>query len=214
MKDSEAVGLVAAIPGRSVGLRPIEADDLPFLAAMANDREVSSSVVRWGFPVGLDDQRRWFDSAARDMTTRRFVVVRPDNERLGMGGLWEIDWHDRHAQAAIKLFPAAARRRGVGTDTLMTLMAYAFGDVGLQKLWASILDFNGPSLGAYVNKCGWKIEGVLRREAFRKGQFHDAFRVSILREEFDALPDAAEYVERIVPVDVNDKVNPPRESRA
>ena len=82
-------------------------------------------------------------------------------------------------------------------------MAYAFYDVGLNRLWGEILDFNGASFGAYVKKCGWRIEGILRSHVFRKGRFHDIYRVAILKSEFDALDDASEYVERVLPADTD-----------
>ena len=43
--------------------------------------------------------------------------------------------------------------------------------------------------------------------SYRKGEYHDAYWVSILKEEFDALPDSAEYIDRVVPVDAADKVD-------
>ena len=51
-----------------------------------------------------------------------------------MTGLYEIDWPNRHAIGPIKLYPPAVTVKGTGTDVIKTLMAYAFYDVGLQKL--------------------------------------------------------------------------------
>lgn len=194
------------IRGATVRLRPIEVEDLSFLADLANDRTVESMVVDWAFPLAVSGQQAWFERAASDPRTRRLLVVGPDGRRLGMTGLWELDWRNRHAMVGVKLHPAAAEEKGLGTDTIKTISAWAFHDVGLQKLHATILDFNGPSMGAFAKNCGWKIEGVMRRHVFRKGAFHDLYVLSILREEFDALPDSAAYVERINPVDTGAKV--------
>jgi RimJ/RimL family protein N-acetyltransferase len=206
--ETEAKSMIC---GRIVRLRPIEPDDLAFLARMTNDRDVANMVAGWDFPVALHDQLRWLENAAGDRRTRRFMVVGSDNERLGTTGLYEIDWPNRHAIGPIKLYPPAIREKGTGTDAIKTLMAYAFYDVGLQKLHGSIIDFNGPSLGAYLKNCGWRIEGVFRRHVYRKGAYHNLYWVSVLKEEFDALPDSEEYVDRIMPVDVGTKMTPPPE---
>ena len=74
-----------------------------------------------------------------------------------------------------------------------------------------MIDFNGPSFGAYVKNCGWKVEGLFRRHVYRKGAYHDVYWRWVLKEEFDALPDSAEYIALIMPVDVHNKVNVPSE---
>jgi RimJ/RimL family protein N-acetyltransferase len=208
MSDEVETEVSSMLAGRLVRLRPIEPSDLSFLARMTNDRHVTGLVAGWDFPVSIHDQTRWLDQISSDRAIRRLMVVGLDNELLGITGLYEIDWPNRHAIGPIKLYPPALRTKGIGTDVIMTLMAYAFYDVGLEKLQGPIIDFNGPSFGAYIGHCGWRIEGVFRRHVFRKGRFHDVYWISVLREEFDALPDAEEYVERIMPVDMSTKVEP------
>ena len=211
MSESMEAETTSMILGQIVRLRPIEPDDLGFLARMTNDREVAGMVAGWDFPVALHDQQTWLNRVTSDTKTRRFMIVGSDNEPLGMTGLYEIDWPNRHAIGPIKLYPPAVHVKGTGTDAIKTLMAYAFYDVGLQKLEGPIIDFNGPSFGAYVKNCGWRIEGVFRRHVYRKGTYHDVYWISVLKEEFDALPDSEEYVARIMPVDVATKVEPPPE---
>ena len=92
--------------------------------------------------------------------------------------------------------------KGAGTDAIMLVNAWAFYDFGLRRLYGSILDFNGSSLGAYVKKAGWRIEGRERESIFRKGEWHDLLRVAILRSDFDSLSEAAEYVDYVCPVDL------------
>ena len=73
-------------------------------------------------------------------------------------------------------------------------MSYAFFNVGLHRLWGLILPYNVASYRAYVEKCGWKVEGVLRQEIFRDGRFYDQYRVGVLREEVLDHPLFREYV--------------------
>lgn len=191
------------IQGRRVRLRAVEEKDLEFLLQMVNDPEISGLVVGWGFPLSMADQKAWFSRALTDQENRRFIVEDENARPIGLTGLWAIDWHNRHALTALKLSRKEVRGKGYGSDAIMTIMAYAFYEAGLNKLWGEILPYNIASYKAYVEKCGWKVEGVLRKHIFRKGSFHDLYRVSILKEEFDLLPEAAEYVDLITPVDTS-----------
>jgi RimJ/RimL family protein N-acetyltransferase len=181
------------LTGKLVALRPVEPEDLRFLTDLANHPDVRGNVVGWDWPVAHDAQRAWLSASHSNRTTRRLTVTTPSGEPIGLTGLWEIDWHNRSALTAVKLMPGLAPK-GAGTDSIMTVMAWSFYEVGLRRLHSTILHFNAASLGAYVRKCGWRVEGQEREAVFRGGRWHDLIRVAILRSEFDALPSAAERV--------------------
>jgi RimJ/RimL family protein N-acetyltransferase len=180
------------IAGKRVRFRAIEEADLPLLAEWMNDPQISRMVVGWSFPVSIAGQREWFAKALRDSHNQRWVVETSTGEAIGLTGLWEIDWRNRHALTALKL-GRDHQGKGFGVDAILTLMGYAFGEVGLNRLWTEILTFNAPSYRAYVEKCGWRVEGLLRQHSFRAGEYHDVFRVAILASEFAALDAGKDY---------------------
>lgn len=194
------------IPGQAVRLRPVERSDLALLQELANDPVIGGLVVGWDFPVSMHGQERWLESSSPDRTTVRLMVDDAETAMpIGLTGLWEIDWHNRSALTATKLHPERVGR-GMGSDSIMTLMAWAFYVVGLRRLHGAILDFNSASMNAYVGRCGWQVEGLEREAIFRKGEWIDLYRVAVLRSDFDALPNALEYVNRVCPADVSDKL--------
>ncbi|MEH1124641.1 GNAT family N-acetyltransferase [Micromonospora sp. CPCC 206061] len=183
--------------GRLVRLRPIQCDDLSFLAELANVPQVRNYVVGWDWPVSLDGQAEWLAGARRDRHTYRLTVAELSSDTpIGLTGLWDVDWHNQSAMTAVKLMPGAAAK-GAGSDSIMLMMAWSFYEVGLRRLHSTILDFNAASLGAYVRRCGWRIEGQEREAVFRGGQWRDLLRVAALRSDFDALPNATEYIDRV-----------------
>lgn len=187
--------------GRVVSIRPVEPDDLPVLTALANDPEVRQLVVGWDWPVSAVGQPAWLESTRQSSTTRRMAVInRESGETVGLTGLWELDWHNRSAMSAIKLDVSKAPR-GAGSDTVMLINAWAFYEVGLHRLWGSILDFNAASYHVYVRKCGWRLEGIEKESVQRAGGWADLYRVAMLRHDFDAHADADEYRHMICPVD-------------
>ncbi len=186
------------IRGRDVLLRALEPADLPFLADLADDPVVHSHVVGWGWPVARHGQAGWLDRTAGDASNRRLLVTDLQGKRLGMTGLWDIDLSNRSAQSAIKLHgPAVEGRKGTATDALKTTMAVAFSELGLHRVWAVILDYNAASLALYTRKVGFTIEGTGREEIWRAGSFRDLHRLGLLRSEWEAQADAAEYAGRL-----------------
>jgi RimJ/RimL family protein N-acetyltransferase len=155
-------------------------------------------VVGWGWPSSLRELDRWH-AASQGNQTHRWVVLDGKSNIVGVTGLWDVDWHNRNALTAVKLGGVPnARGRGLGTDAIKLLMAYAFYDVGLERLYSSILAHNAASLTAYVDNCGWSVEGTSRRHVWRHGKFVDLLQIGVLRDEFDALPDADEYRSRVL----------------
>lgn len=191
------------LKGNLVGIRPIVSDDLDFLADLAEHPEVRGNVVGWDWPASRDAQADWLQASHGNPSTRRFTVTElQSGAPIGLTGLWEIDWHNRSALTAVKLMPGRAPK-GAGSDSIMLTMAWSFYEVGLRRLHGAILAFNAASHGAYVRRCGWRVEGREREAVFRNGAWHDLFRVAVLRSDFDALPDAQAYVRRVCAVDTS-----------
>lgn len=192
------------ITGRLVGLRPIEEGDLEVMTALANDPRIRATVVGWNWMVSPSIQRDWLQSSSTSSVTKRLTVVdKADRRPIGMTGLWHIDWHNRSAMAGIKLLPENGLK-GAGSDTIMLVNALSFQEVGLRRLCAEILPFNTASLRAYVERSGWIVEGRSREAIFRDGGWHDLIQVGILKSDFDAHPDAAEYARYVMPIPIQE----------
>jgi RimJ/RimL family protein N-acetyltransferase len=201
------------LTGRLIGLRPMEVDDLRFLTDLANHPVVRANVVGWDWPVSHAAQADWLRAANGNPSTRRLTVTSPTGEPVGLTGLWELDWHNRSAVTGVKLMPGIAPK-GAGSDSIMLMMAWAFHEVGLRRLHATILDFNAASLGAYVRKCGWRVEGREKQAIFRGGRWNDQIRVAALRADFESLPDAAEYIGRVCALPAVPEASAPRQAAA
>ncbi len=181
------------IKGMTVVLRSVEESDLDMLREWINDQDIARRVGGFTFPVSRAEQHDWFLKTQADTRSRRFMID-VNGETIGTTGLWEIDWRNRHALTGIKLGTAASRGRGFGSDAIMALAAYAFQQVGLNRLWTEILVTNQPSYHAYVERCGWVVEGRLRQHVFRDGEFLDQYRIGLLADEFRSQPSSRNYL--------------------
>jgi RimJ/RimL family protein N-acetyltransferase len=173
---------------------------------LANDPKIRGMVVGWDWPVAISGQRGWLAQVVRDPQSVRLTVLDKQSQfPIGLTGLWDVDWHNGSAMTAIKLMPGVSPK-GAGSDAIMLVNAWAFYEVGLRRLHSTILDFNGPSMGAYVRRCGWRVEGHELQSIFRRGEWCDLYRVALLRSDFADLKAAAEYVEYVCHIDVTAKV--------
>lgn len=183
------------IRGRHVSIRTMEVEDLATVKSINDDPVVRGNVVGWGWPNSHAEVQRWY-AGSQGGSTHRWIVEDDNGNVIGVTGLWDVDLRCSNALTALKLGGAkSVRGQGLGTDAIKLTMAFAFYDVGLSRLYTTILATNEASLRAYVDKCGWKREGVARRHTWRHGNFVDLVHVGVLREEFDELEDAQFYID-------------------
>lgn len=172
------------INGKRIYLRAMEPEDMECFRDMINDPSVSHNVVGWSFPVSKREQMQWYERAVSDKKNLRFTIVLKENDQpVGMVTLSSLDWQNRSATHGIKLHPSCPKGEGIATDAVMTLMQYAFEEVGLHRLETTRIEYNEASKKLY-EKCGWKIEGVKKEAIYRSGEFHDLFVVGILEEDY------------------------------
>lgn len=185
------------LEGKVVRIRTMEVRDLPAVKTINDDPAVRGNVVGWGWPNSLSEMERWH-AGSQGGATHRWVVEGSSGDVIGVTGLWDVDMQSRHALTALKIGGTSGDRgRGSGTDAIKLVMAFAFYDLGLNRLYGSILVSNAASQRAYVDKCGWSREGVAREHVWRHGQFRDLVHVGVLKSDFDQLPDAHDYIVRV-----------------
>lgn len=182
------------IKGKIVTLRQMSMDDQQMICDMFNDPEMENLVVGWAFPLSLEQQKLWFEKNTGDQRNFRFIIETPDDGTVGVATLTDIDWKNRRATHGIKLANKERRNKGLGTDTVMAIMRYAFDELGLHRLDTSWFDFNIPSKTLYT-KCGWQIEGVKREFIYKRGEWRDLTIVGILESDYRELIERNGYWE-------------------
>ncbi|OFW80069.1 MAG: hypothetical protein A2887_01255 [Alphaproteobacteria bacterium RIFCSPLOWO2_01_FULL_40_26] len=71
-------------------------------------------------------------------------------------------------------------RRGIMTRAIERIVQYAFDDLRVNRIEASISVYNIPSKELLL-KCGFVLEGILRQHRLHLGQFVDVYFFSMLR---------------------------------
>jgi RimJ/RimL family protein N-acetyltransferase len=172
------------IVGDSVVLRAIELEDVDALHRWSNDPLIQAGLGRTHFPVSKAALQGWVETFRYDSTDQRFIVDANGAGAVGLVTLTDINWKDRNAFHGVLIGERRHQRKGYARDAVLTIMSYAFEELGLERLDTTIVEFNTASLGLHVEKCGWSEEGRKRRATFRRGRFWDVVVLGVTRESF------------------------------
>lgn len=170
------------IYGKKVLLRAMEKSDCELVRKMFNDPDIEDCVVGWAFPLSQYAQEKWYEAHYNDQNFRWIIETQEDGA-VGIATLTDIDWKNRMAYHGIKLLNREYRGKGIGTDTVMAIMRYAFDELGLNRLNGSWFAENIPSKSMYM-KCGWKEEGLRRKYIFKHGEYRDLIETGVLAKDY------------------------------
>jgi RimJ/RimL family protein N-acetyltransferase len=131
-----------------VTLRAYAEADIPALVAICQDPEIP----RWTLvpsPYGERDARAWFERVADGLATgtRITFAITDAGDRgalLGSVGLQAIDWDVRAADIGYML-GAHARGRGFATRAVQLAAAWAFANLGFERLELRTMKQNAAS---------------------------------------------------------------------
>ena len=101
--------------------------------------------------------------------------------------LGPIDWRNGSAELGIYIGETDEWGKGYGTDTLNALVDFGLGELRLERIWLRVLDSNARAIRSY-EKAGFVAEGTLRHLLHQHGRWVDGIQMSLLRDEWTALP--------------------------
>ncbi len=173
--------------GEKVELSAVQREYLPKYVEWLNDWEVAQ-FLNPGIPApfNLEDETHWFENRAKSKENMVFAILTLDeNKLIGNCGLHNVDLKNRKAVFGIFIGDKNYWGKGCGTDATRTLLRFAFGELGLNRVELEVYDFNPRAMRCY-EKAGFRRDGVRRQALYREGNFHDIYLMGILREEWDA----------------------------
>jgi len=185
-KQAEPGGPVEFLTGERLYLRPIEAEDLPFIRRWANDPEVRR-LTGEALPMSKAGADEFLERVRQDKERVWFVVVLKENDCvIGEAGLLRMFHPWRNTDLSIIIGDKEAWGKGYGTQAILLLLDYAFGYLGFHRVSVGVVGFNERALRFY-EKVGFKREGLQRDGYYYDHAFHDFVMMSILEDEFRQL---------------------------
>lgn len=163
-------------------LRPGDAEDM---FEYASDPEVARDVT-WEAHASVESSRAFIDFVVRKYAEKKVsewgVVLREGGKLIGTCGF--VYWRPDHGRAEIGY--ALSRKywgRGLMTEAVAAVMAFAFDKMKVHRLEARCIDSNAGSEKVMI-KSGMKYEGTMRDCVFEKGRFKTLKMYSILEGEY------------------------------
>ncbi len=175
------------LEGKLVRLRALEPEDLDREYTWINDREVTR-FLSMRYPTSRAAEERWLrDRPANDFVNGLSLAIETkDGVHIGNLGLHDVNAEDHKASLGIMIGDKEYWANGYGTDAIVTLLRFGFGEMNLNRIWLHTFDFNERAQACY-RKCGFTEEGRLRQHYYSMGRYWDVVVMAVLRPEFDAL---------------------------
>ncbi len=169
-----------------VVIRPIERSDLQLIQKWYNDDEV----MYWGsgskpdMMVSLDYlEEVWYEQIYSESATRMMIEIE-DGSPIGVIGYRDFNVQERRCKLTIFIGENKYWGKGYGTDAVKAFLRFLFNRWNLNRVEVDTWHGNERALKCY-EKCGFKLEGRLRKARFVDGQYNDEIILGILREEFE-----------------------------
>src|SRR4051812_23144982 len=170
--------------GASVVLRAVEREDLPHLWRWRNDLELFQLVEGDPpAPVSLERFRAEFEERLEGPGVEFAIDV--EGRLIGRCGMFEFDELARNAKIGVTIGDRDLWGKGIGRDVVEVLLAYAFHERHLHRVWLDVLATNERALRCY-QASGFVEEGRQREHAWVDGEYVDLVLMGVLRDEWEA----------------------------
>jgi UDP-4-amino-4,6-dideoxy-N-acetyl-beta-L-altrosamine N-acetyltransferase len=171
----------------AIRLRALAATDEARVLAWRNEPEVA----RWmatDHQVTAAEHGPWFASSLAD-PAKRYWIIELDGAPVGLIGLYEISAVDRRAEWGFYIADPAVRGHGVGASAWRSVLAVAFGELGLDTVVAEVLRSNEHSLAMHEH-FGFHVDGVAG-QVLKDGRLVDVLTLHLRRQDWQAALEGA-----------------------
>ena len=162
-------------------LRAIEREDLPAYVRWLNDPAVLKYFGNW-IPCPQAQEEQWYERMLLDSSSRNFAIEF-EGQHVGGAGFGSINGRNAGAEVGLFIGPPELWDRGLGYDTLRTLLRFGFEQMNLHRIYLRVYADNSRAISLY-EKAGFRHEGRWRQAEYRHGLYYDILWMSILRSEW------------------------------
>jgi len=171
--------------GKKLYLRLLDENDVSeeYLSWL-NDGEVTKYLETGKFPSTLETVKKYVASFNNSTNGMNFAII--DKEaglHIGNVTLNHINWIHRTADTGILIGNIKYHGKQYGIEAWSLLLEYAFERIGLRRITAGAIADNVVSLNL-MKKLGFVEEGISRKHCFVDGEYKDAIRMGLFKEEF------------------------------
>lgn len=172
--------------GEKIYLRAVEEKDLEQLMIWRNIEDFKKHFREYR-ELNIEMQKKWFvEKVVNDKSTEMFAIIRAEDDKLlGCAGLCYINWVHRHADLSLYIGweESYIDNEGYASEACMLLFDFGFNQLGLNKIWTEIYEFDNRKKSFY-DSIGMKVDGILRENYYYDGKWWNSYILSILKGEY------------------------------
>ncbi len=172
--------------GKLIKLRAYKESDIERAVEFINDEEVKKFLdSNIPFPITKWEEEEWvksrksnseytYDFAIEDLETGKYI---------GGCSINECNLKSRNCTIGIMIGDKEYWGKGYGSDSLKVLIKFIFEEVNMNKIKLNVFSFNSRAIACY-KKVGFVEEGILKKELYRNGKYHDIILMSLFKEDW------------------------------
>jgi len=162
-------------------LRALRYSDKESMAALANNKRIWNNLRdEFPYPYTENDALKFIDAIKVKEPQVDFAI---DYERRFSGVISLILQKDiqRHSAEIGYWIGEPFWGKGITTAAVGLIVDYGFKTLSLQRIFASVFEGNVASQRV-LEKCGFELEGTLRKGAFKNSRFINDLRYGITKQ--------------------------------
>lgn len=166
-----------------IRIRKIEDKDTPNILKWRNAEHIMNVFIDRR-PLTREVHENWLKNYVGTGKVVQYIAYDDEtNTDFGSVYLRDIDSVNKKAEFGIFIGEKEYIGHGNGSRAAKQLIDIGFNELGLNKIYARILDFNKASYGMFM-KLGFKQDAELREDVILNGNPVNVYLVSILKKEW------------------------------
>ena len=167
---------------KRVYLRALEPEDYKVSIKWRKDDEIWDMLGGTKYFVSEAYEKDWVEKTIFNSKDIKLAVCLVENDRyIGNVYMTDINMTNRSCHSHILIGEREYWGQGYAHEALMLAVDYMFNERNIHRIQANVLESNIASLKMH-EKCGYKVEGLLRDAVYKNGEYQNQYVLSLLRK--------------------------------
>ena len=169
---------------KRVYLRALEPEDYKTSIKWRKDDEIWDMLGGPKYFVSEAFEKNWVEKTIFDSKDIKLAICLKENDQyIGNVYMTDINMINRSCHSHILIGEHDFWGKGYAKEALMLAIDYMFNERNIYRIQANVLESNVASLKMH-EKCGYKVDGILRASVYKAGKYHNQYVLSLLKDEF------------------------------
>lgn len=165
-------------------LRALEPDDYKTSIKWRKDDRIWDMLGGPKYFVSEAYEKKWVEDTIFNSRDVKLAICLIENDKyIGNVYMTNIDEINRSCHSHVLIGDKDYWGKGYVREALTKAIEYMFNERNIHRIQANVLESNVQSLKMH-EKCGYKVDGLLREAVFKGGKYQNQYVLSLLRDDF------------------------------